>query len=333
MTRATTKVLVTDHPGESVAIEREVLGAAGAEVVVAHATDTATLAALAADVDAIITCFTQVSATVLNAATRCRTVARTGVGVDNIDLAKATDLGMIVSNVPVYCTEEVADHALSLILALSRRLIPLASNTAAGGWDRHSAPTPFRLRGKVLGLVGLGAIGRALVPRAQALGLEVVALQRGGELPPGVTTARSLTEVLEAADVISLHVPLTEPTRGLIGAAELAAMKPTALLINTARGGLVDTDALTDALRHGRLAGAGLDVTEPEPLSPGHLLRTLDNVILTPHSAFASDGAMAELSHKTAANVVDVLRGKVPHSLVNPEVLQQDNLRLAGVPA
>ncbi|MFW3385172.1 UNVERIFIED_CONTAM: C-terminal binding protein [Kocuria sp. CPCC 205274] len=327
----TARVLVTDHPGETVEIERAVLEASGAELVVAESTDVPTLVALAANVDAIITCFAQVPAEVLEAATRCRTVARTGVGVDNIDVARATELGMVVSNVPVYCTEEVADHALMLILALSRRLIPLARNTTAGGWDRHLAPTPVRLRGKVLGLVGLGAIGRALVPRAQALGMEVVALQRSGAPPAGVRVARSLSEVLEAADVVSVHLPLTEQTHRLIGAAELAAMKPTAVLINTARGGLVDTDALTGALAAGQIAGAGLDVTDPEPLAPDHPLRRFDNVILTPHSAFASDGAMAELSHKTATNVVDVLHGRVPATVVNPEVLHRPDLRLQEV--
>lgn len=324
----TPRVLVTDHPGEDLEVERRVLAEVGAELVVALSGDETHLASLARDADAILTCFAQVTAPVLAAAERCLTVARTGVGVDNIDVGTATERGMIVSNVPEYCTDEVADHALALILALNRRIVPLARGTAAGQWNRHGAPVPGRLRGQVLGLVGLGAIGRALVPRARALGLEVVTLRRQGAASTGVRVVESLEELLRVSDIVSLHVPQTENTRGMIGARELALMKPTALLVNTARGGLVDTEALLSALERGELAGAGLDVTEPEPLPADHPLRTLDQVVLTPHTAFASDGSLAELSRKAAENVAQVLRGAVPPDVVNPSVLESPALRL-----
>jgi D-3-phosphoglycerate dehydrogenase len=320
------RVLVTDHAWPSLDVEREVLH--DAELVVAPTGDTVELVALAADVDAILTCFAKVPAEVLDAAPRCRTVARYGVGVDNIDVAHATGLGMVVSNVPDYCSEEVADHTLLLILALARRLAPLTRLVSGGGWDTAGTGNAVRLRGKVLGLVGLGAIGRALVPRAQALGLEVVAWRRSAPLPPGVGAADSLEDLLARADIVSLHVPATPETRGLIGAAQLAAMKPTAWLVNTARGSLVDTDALLAALRDGQIAGAGLDVTDPEPLPSDHPLRTRDDVVLTPHIAFASDGSLAELARKAATNVADVLAGRAPATVVNPEVLTSSRLRL-----
>jgi D-3-phosphoglycerate dehydrogenase / 2-oxoglutarate reductase len=224
--------------------------------------------------------------------------------------------------------EEVADSALAGILALARRLLPLTRDVAAGGWGEDVPATGVRLRGKVLGLVGLGAIGRALVPRARAISLDVVALTRSGGVGSGVRAVGSLDELLTQADVVSLHVPLTDKTRGMIGAAQLAAMKPTAWLVNTARGPLVDTVALVNALERGALGGAVLDVTDPEPLPADHPLRTRDDVVLTPHTAFASDGSLAELASRAATNVADVLRGRLPSAVVNPQVLDSPALRI-----
>lgn len=324
------RVLITDYPGESLDIERDILSTVNAEIILAPETDEATLASLARDVDAIITCFAQVTAPVLESATRCKTVARTGVGLDNIAVDRATELGMIVSNVVDYCTDEVADHALALLLALTRRLAPLNRNTADGHWDRHAAPVPTRLRGKTLGLVGMGAIGQALVSRARALGLNVTALKHRTTLPEGVTTVHTLDELLRHSDFVSLHLPLTEATQQIIGKDQLDIMKPSSILINTARGRLVDTEALLIALQDGSLAGAGLDVTDPEPLRADHSLRTHENVILTPHSAYASDGSLAELSSQATQNVVAILEGRHPQSIVNPAVLQLSALRLSG---
>lgn len=325
------RVLVTDHPGVTVDVERSIFDAAGIELVVASSTDPAHLAVLAADVDAIATCFAEVTAEVLDSATRCRTVARFGVGLDNIDVARATELGMIVTNVPVYCIDEVADHTLMLMLALARRLVPFAVDTAAGHWNRALTTNPIRLRGKVFGAIGLGAIGSALVPRVSALGMDVVGLGRRGKVPDGVTNAGSLDELLAVADVVSLHLPLDASTRHTIGSRELNSMKPAAMLINTSRGGLVDTEALTEALAAGRIAGAGLDVTDPEPLAAAHPLRAMDNVVLTPHYAFSSDGSMADLSRTAAWNVVHVLDGVLPDSVVNDDVLTSPALRTPEV--
>lgn len=325
----TFKVLITDHPGVTLAVERSVFEPAGIELVVAESTDPEELATLAGDVDAIATCFAEVTADILDRAPKCRTVARFGVGLDNIDVSRATELGMIVTNVPVYCVDEVADHTLMLVLALARRLVPFAIDSAAGGWNRSLEPTPIRLRGKTFGAVGLGSIGSALVPRMQSLGMNVVGLGRRSTLPAGVTPMDSLGDLLEVADVVSLHLPLDASTRHIIGGRELAAMKATALLINTSRGGLVDTEALTAALRAGGIAGAALDVTEPEPLPGSHPLRSLSNVVLTPHYAFSSDGSMADLSRTAAQHVVEVVHGRLPDDVVNPSVLSSPALRAA----
>ncbi|SOD98027.1 C-terminal binding protein [Blastococcus haudaquaticus] len=321
------RVLVTDVAWPTVDVEREVLAAAGAELVLAPSGEPAELARLAGDADAILTCFAKVTAEVLEAAPRCRTVARYGVGVDNIDVARATELGMVVSNVPVYCVDEVADSALLGILALARRLLPLNRDIVRGGWGRDVPGAGTRLRGKVLGLVGLGVIGSALAARAQALGLEVIAYDLSGRPVPGVRVVSSLDHVLAEADAVSLHVPLTAATHHLIGAEQLRLMKPTAWLVNTARGPLVDNEALLAALDAGEIAGAALDVTDPEPLPADHPLRRRDDVVLTPHTAFSSDGSLAELATRAAANVVDVLQGRVPATVVNPQVLTSPALR------
>ena len=332
MSDARKKVLVTDVAWPTVDVERAVLAAAGVELVLAPTSDPAELARLARDADAILTCFATVTAEVLEAAPRCRTVARYGVGVDNIDVAAATRLGMVVSNVPVYCVDEVADSALLGILALARRLLPLTRDVAAGRWGRDVPGTGTRLRGKVLGLVGLGVIGSALAARAQALGLEVIAFDLSGQAPAGGRAVATLDELLEQADVVSLHVPLTERTHHLIGAAELQRMKPTAWLVNTARGPLIDNAALLAALESGAIAGAALDVTDPEPLPADHPLRTRDDVVLTPHTAFSSDGSLVELATKAATNVVDVLQGVTPATVVNRDVLTSAALRAPLAP-
>lgn len=322
-------VLITDTGNPGLDVEQRILGAIGAALLIAKTGEEAELIELAPRADAILTNWRPVTVAVLDAAVTCRTVGRYGVGVDNIDVAHATRLGIAVTNVPGFCTDEVADHTILLLLALARRFGPLTADLRSGGWDHRVAGLPVRLRGKTLGLVGFGAIAQAVAVRARALEMEVIAYRRtagAGEGAVRVTT--SLPDLLSAADVVSLHIPLTESSRGLIGAAELAAMKDTAYLINTSRGGLVDTAALMWALDEGRLAGAGLDVTDPEPLPPAHPLRTHPAAIVTPHAAFYSDGSVAEVAERAARHVVQALRGEVPDDLVNPEVLQSPSLRL-----
>lgn len=324
-------VLVTDYAWPDLEIESAVLAAIGGELLVAPTGSADEIVRLAPQADAILTCWAKVPEAALAAAPRCRIVSRYGIGLDNIPIAAATELGIVVTNVPDFCLEEVSDHAMALLLALARQIVPQAQASRAGGWQRETGRTIPRLRGQTLGLIGYGNIARALVPKAQGFGLHVLAYTprlAAGRLENGVEAVNRLDELLERADYISLHAPLTPESRGLIDEAALRRMKPSAALINTSRGALVDEAALVRALAEGWIAGAGLDVLAQEPPAPDHPLRSLPNVIITPHAAFYSDAAVAELQEKAARNVADVLQGKRPRHIVNPAVLAQANCRL-----
>lgn len=330
----TRSVLVTDYAWPSLEPERRILGEIGVEVVVAETGDEDELAELATRAEAILTNWKPVTERVLRNAERCLTVARYGVGLDNIDVAVATELGMVVSNVPDYCIDEVSDHALALLLALSRRIVDFAGQTRGGGWDNKAFGAMHRLRGQTLGLVGFGRIARRVAAKAQAFGFHVLAYSPS--LAPGkhdgVTAAGSLDEVLGSSDAVSLHAPLTDSTRRMIGAAQLTMMRPGALLVNTARGALIDEDALCDALVRGTLGGAGLDVMDEEPPAPDHPLRSAPGVVITPHAGFYSVESVNELQEKTAGNVATVFGGLVPPTVVNPEVLTSSALRASMEP-
>lgn len=319
-----TTVLVTDYSWPNLEPERRILGELGAELVVAETGEESELVELAPQADAILVCWKPVTAAVLEAADRCLTVARYGVGLDNIDVATATRLGMVVSNVPEFCTTEVADHTMALLLGHARHVAGFAAATTSGSWDNKGCGPMRRLRGRVLGLVGFGNIGRAVATRAQAFGCEVIAFSpsRSGSPPvDGVRFTSDLHELLHAADIASLHLPLTPETHHLIGSAELAALGPQGVLINTSRGALVDEAALVDALHTGALGGAALDVLDGEPPAAGHPLLAMPQVIVTPHAAFDSVEAIAELQSTAAHNVAAVLAGELPGTVVNPAVL------------
>jgi D-3-phosphoglycerate dehydrogenase / 2-oxoglutarate reductase len=329
------RALVTDHAWPSLDIEREILSRIGAELVVAETGDEDELVELAADVDAILTNWKRVPEAAVRAAQRCAVIARYGVGVDNIPVQLATELGIVVANVPDFCVNEVADHTMALLLACARRLIPFTSETRSGVWSLDRAPGLPRLRDQTLGLVGFGRIAQALVPRASGFGLRVLAYSRrladrAAELTSGVEIAPSLENLLCAADYVSLHVPATPETTGLIGQRELAQMKPSAYLINTSRGALIDEQALARALGNQDIAGAALDVLSKEPPPAGLPLLAAPNLIVTPHAAFYSDASIHEVQTRAATNVASVLTGEVPEHVVNPAVLESDPLRMRG---
>jgi D-3-phosphoglycerate dehydrogenase / 2-oxoglutarate reductase len=324
------KVLVTDYKWPSLDPEREILASVGAGLVVAETAEEDELIALAGDCEAILTCWKPVTAAVLDAAPRCVVVSTYGVGVDNIAVEHATALGMVVANVPDFCVDEVSEHAFALILALVRKVVPFAAQTRAGGWDNAALGPMHRLRGQTLGLIGAGRIGQATATKAHAFGMNVIALTRSGRpLPEPLQGVSGLDELLERADVLCLHAPHTPETDRMIGEAELRKMKPSAFLINTARGPLIDQDALVRALREGWIAGAGLDVLTPEPPDPADPLRGLENAIVTPHASFYSEESISDLQRRGAGNVRDVLGGQVPDTVVNREVLDRPGLRMA----
>lgn len=314
------QVLLTDYAWPDLDIEREILSAADAELIVADDTSPAGLSKAAAQVDAIMTCWVNVPAEVIGSARRCRIVARLGIGLDNIDVAAATAHGMAVTNVPDYCLAEVAEHTLALLLALARNVARFHWETKQGRYDLLAAPPMRRVAGQTLGLIGYGRIGSTVGRLASAIGLRVLAHTREERSLEGATWCE-LDELLSTSDYVSLHLPLTDESHHLIGAAQLERMKPTACLINTARGGLVDHAALAEALAEDRLGGAALDVHEPEPPDLSRPLYHDPRVIVTPHAAFSSIKSLADLRRRATQGVVDCLRGRTPANLVNAEGL------------
>lgn len=308
-----TTVLLTDRAWPDDRVEREVLAAAGLRLVVGPAEpgDAATIDALVAEHQpaAILACWAPVSATAIESSAALQVIARMGVGLDNINVAEATSRGVLVTNVPDYCVEEVSDHAVGLVLAWTRGLAAANREVRAGRWDPASARLR-RLSNLTCGVVGYGRIGRRTAEKLRALGTRVI------------TSAPSpLDELLATSDVVILHAPLTAATRHLIGARELALMPPGSLLVNVSRGGLVDTDALAASLHAGHLGGAGLDVIESEPAVPAQLLAH-PAVVITPHIAFSSDASLVELRRSAAEEVVRVLRGESPrHPCNNPSTI------------
>jgi len=263
----------------------------------------------ASPVDAVILRGSKpLTARVLAAARGLKIIAKNGAGVDSVDLAEAARRGIAVAVAAGANAEAVAEHAVALMLALVRDLHRLDRKLRRGGWE-DTAWLGRDFRGSVVGIVGYGSIGRSTARLASALGAQVVILRRTGDAE-GFEVETGLDRLLARVDILSLHCPLTESTRGLIGRRELALMKPGALLVNTARGPVVDEAALIDALRSGHLAGAGLDTFETEPIAADNPLLTLDNVIVTPHVAGVTRNAALKVATITAQNVVDALEGR-----------------------
>lgn len=313
------RVLLTDYAWADLDIERSILTAADAELIVADRGDAATLAALAGQhqVDAIMTNWAKVPAQVIAASPKCCIVSRLGIGLDNIDVEYCTQHKIPVTNVPDYCLIEVAEHALALLLALSRKVAFYHYETKSGRYNLQAGPALRRIEGQTLGIVGMGNIGRCLAAKARGLGLRVLATSRARPTPPPGVEWRSLDELLAESDYISLHVPSTPATKHMIGSAQFARMKPSAYLINTARGAIVDEAALATALAGGQLAGAALDVQQQEPCDLGQPPFNDPRVIVTPHAAFVSIESLADLRSRVARQVADRLYGRVPENVVN----------------
>ena len=328
------KALLTDTFWEGTRIEDQVLGGAGIEYKIAPSGDEATLVELARDCDAILTVFAKTTAAVIESPANLRVVARYGVGVDNIDVAAATARGVPVTYIPDYCTEEVACHALAMLLGLNRALLNTHRGLIDGGFGVGLAKPVWRLSRLRLGIVGFGRCGSLLGRISAGLGMEIVACDPGrpaGSVDPdsGVRFV-SLAEIIETADMISLHVPLRPDTHHLFSDAEFAAMKDGAYLVNTSRGPVVDTVALARALEQGSIAGAGLDVYENEPLEEDHPLRSAPNTILTSHTAFYSETSLEENRRRAAQSVVDVLAGREPGHIANPDFVRAGRGRSRG---
>jgi D-3-phosphoglycerate dehydrogenase len=319
-------VFVTDMVFPDFATERAVLEPLGFELVYhGELTDPAEIAERARGAAAIMTCFSRVSAEAIEGAEGCRVVGRYGVGVDNIDVAAATRRGIPVTYVPDYCVHEVSEHALALTLALLRKVAFADRGTRVGEWPAQALKPLRRISGRTFGVVGFGRIARATAAKAAAFGMEVVAydpfVPDDAVVAAGARPMSSLDELLETADVVSLHVPMTAENRHLIGAEQLARMRADAVLVNTARGGLVDTTAVVAALHAGEIAGAGLDVLEAEPPVGDEGLTGAPNLIVTPHVAFYSEESLVDLKRMAAEAVGAVLTGRRPAAMANEAAL------------
>jgi D-3-phosphoglycerate dehydrogenase len=282
------------------------------------------------DADAVFAQTEHFSGRVIEHMRKCRIIGIAGTGYDNVDLDAATEHGICVSNTPEYCTEEVSDHAMALLLACARKIVMSVIGVKAGEWDSlmdsrlQAKLTPiFRLRGQTLGIIGLGRIGRVLVPKARGFGMNVISYD------PYVDPCAAqeidvelvgFADLLGKSDFISLHVPLTDETSRMLGLEQFEKMKPSAFVINTSRGGVVDETSLYTALTRGYIAGAGLDLTDPEPPAPDNLLLQLENVMITPHSAYYSEQSLFDVLKQAEEEVFRVLGGEWPQHLVNTGV-------------
>jgi D-3-phosphoglycerate dehydrogenase len=304
----TFRVVVTDQVFPDVDVERELLGAAGGTLEVASGDRTAVLAA-ARDADALLNTYFAFDAADLANLGTCKIIARYGIGVDNIDVTAAKDAGIAVTNVPDYCVEEVATHAVGLIISLVRRIHEGDALVRAGGWGIGGLGEVRRLSELTVGLLGYGRIARRVAEILRAIGSSIVVYDPYVRAAADGDRLVGLEELLAAADVVSVHCPLTPETRGLVDSAALSSMKPGAVLVNTSRGPIVVLDDVIAALRDGRLAGAGLDVFEVEPPDPERLAG-VPNLLATPHAAFYSGAAIRESQRKAATQVLKAMRGQ-----------------------
>jgi D-3-phosphoglycerate dehydrogenase / 2-oxoglutarate reductase len=321
------KVVVTDYTFPSLDIEEEILHPQGFQLIGGQCKTAETLIPLVSDADAVIAQFAPIKAVVIAAMTRARVIVRYGIGVDNVDLEAARERGIPVCNVPDYCIDEVADHTLAFILATTRQVVPNTLRVRAG---QPGLATPLdrmlTLRHLTVGLVGFGRIGREVAMRLLAFKCRVLVhdpVISPSEIEKHGCEAVELTRVFSESDLITLHCPSTAQTRGMINRETLDLMRPKVILINVARGDLVDPTALTEALRSGHVAAAALDVFNPEPIPADHPILHLDNVIVAPHIASASVPAVRKLRETVANLALAALRGQRLDNVVNG--VTQDN--------
>ena len=316
------KIVITDHRFPHVEQEQRAVAAAGGELVVGQASQELELIELCRDADAVLTARAPITRGVIEAMRRCRVIVRYGIGVDTVDIAAATERGILVANVPDYCIAEVSDHALTLLLMLSRQTIPSIALAKREQWTLAGMPTLHRLRGQTAGLFGAGRIGSLLAGKVAALGLSVLTcdpfLDEAAARRSGMEKV-DFAQLLARSDFLSLHAPLNEQTRHVFNAGAMVRMKPGAYLINTARGGLIDEKALLAALDAGQIAGAGLDVLESETeVTPVRsALVSHPKVIVTAHTAWLSAEARAALQRSAIEQAIACLRGELPYALVN----------------
>lgn len=323
---ATFKVVVTDLGYPNYDSERQQVDSIDGELFLAECETAEDVTEATRDADGVLNRAAPVTAAVIEQMARCKVIARYGIGVDNVDVEAATRKGIVVANVPGYCVEEVSDQALALMLSAWRKVVSHDKAVRKGAWDISFRDPVYRLKGRTLGLLGLGAIARRLVEKVAGFGFRIIAhdpyVSADDAAKLGVKLV-DLDTLFRQSDLLSLHAPATSETRHIVNKERLGQMKETTVLVNTSRGPLIDETALAEALKAKRIAAAALDVYEQEPPDTNSELFQLDNVIVTDHAAWYSEDSLAELQRRTAAAVCAVLSGKRPESPVNPEVLER----------
>ncbi len=307
------KVVVTDFEYESLEIERKVIEEAGGELIPCQCKTEEEIIEACKDADGILNQYASISRRVIENLQKCKVISRYGVGVNTIDVNAAKQRSIEVRNVPDYCIDEVSDHAFALLLSLARKVVLLNETVKGGTWDYKMSVPIYRLKGRKLGLVGFGQISQSLAKKAQAFGIGVIAYDPyvSAEVAERLNVELvDLDTLCRNSDFISIHAPLTSATEGLISESQFDKMQDHAFIINTSRGGVIDEPALIRALQKGKLAGAGLDVVETEPILANNPLLKMNNVILNPHVAWYSEESEAELKRKTALNAVEVIKDR-----------------------
>jgi D-3-phosphoglycerate dehydrogenase / 2-oxoglutarate reductase len=319
------KVVLTDYEYKSLEEEKAVFEKAEIEFVAVQCRTEEEVIEAAKDADGLLNQYAPISRRVIESLPHLKVVSRYGIGVDTVDIPAATENGVIVANVTDYCLEEVSDHAAALILSAARKVVVLNQAVKNRNWNYNIGVPIFRLRGRTLGLVGFGNIPQVVAKKLGQFGLNIVAFDPfvSQEVADSLGVKLvSLEELCQVSDIISVHAPLNEHTRGMIKESHFQLMKPETFIVNTARGPIIDEQALIIALQSGKIAGAALDVVEKEPIDLTNPLLDMDNVILNPHVAWYSEESQQELQRKAAQNVADVLSGFFPKYIVNKELVQ-----------
>jgi D-3-phosphoglycerate dehydrogenase len=313
------KMVVLEHGYSTIQYERDIVTAAGGEFVDAESFGPEKALGFCEDADAVLFRRIEMTAELIRRLRKCKVLLRYGVGTDNVNVQTATEAGIIVGHVPSYCLDEVSSHAIGLLLACVRRIVRTHQKMERGEWDVHRNEPVWRTAGKTLGLVGFGQIGQAVARKLAGWGLRILAHDPFVESAP--VELVDLETLCRESDYISIHAPLLPETRHLIGAKQFARMKRGAILVNTARGPLVDTQALLEALGAGNVVQAALDVFEEEPLPANSILRSHSQIIVTDHVGWYSEESQIELQKTAAREAVAVCLGGLPQSMANPEVL------------
>ena len=319
------KIVVTDSESDSIDIEIKEAKKIGASVVRGNCKSEDEVIDIAKDADALLVNLAPITRRVIEALNRCQVVVRYGIGVDNVDIQAATKAGIYVVNVPTYCIDEVSSHAATLVLAITRKLPQLDRDIRSGIWDFQRQLPIIDLKKSVLGIVGFGNIARLFIKKMKVFGIEQVLVYdpfvKDEDIRKFCAIPVEFDELITTSDIISLHTPLTQDTRHLFGEAQFRKMKKTTCIVNTARGGIIDEQALYIALKEGSIAGAALDTMEMEPPKANNPLLELDNVIFTPHVAFYSETAINNLHLWAIEEAIRVLTGGIPKNIVNQKVI------------